>query len=137
MPFKHPGRVLHHLLLKNGDGFVPLDLNGPLGAGQDAFAAAHTGFRVDHRFFVFQDDGALGAVTDALPAADAFLPGHLGSDIGMLAEFPFPRGAAHAHVFDGPAEAGQFMSLEMGHADEGVGIDDVGGNGNGLEIFFH
>ena len=54
----------------------------------------------------------------------------------MLAEFSLPGGTAHAHVFDGPAETGQFVSLEMGHADKGVGLDDVGGNGNGLKMFF-
>ena len=74
--------------------------------------------------------------TDALPAADTFFPGHLGGDIGMLAELAFPGSATHTQILEGSAKSGQFMAFEMGHTDQGVGIDDVGGNGDRLKRFF-
>ena len=43
----------------------------------------------------------------------------------MLSHFPFSGGASHAQIFHGAAETGQFMPLEMGHGNQGIGLNNL------------
>lgn len=44
----------------------------------------------------------------------------------MLGELSLPPGAAHAEVFEGSAEAGELVPLQVRDTDQRVGLDDVG-----------
>ena len=52
----------------------------------------------------------------------------------MLGELAFPGGAAHAQVFERPAEAREFVQLEVGQGHQGVGLHDGLGQKHGLEL---
>ena len=74
-------------------------------------------------------------MADTFAAADAFFPGNFRGRIGMLTQLALPGSAAHAQVLEGSPKTGQFMALEVGYTDNGIGIDNVGRNKNRLKIF--
>ena len=53
----------------------------------------------------------------------------------MLLGLARTRAAAHADILDRAAEPGRLMSLEMGQADENVGVHDGSANPRFLYIF--
>lgn len=48
----------------------------------------------------------------------------------MLTQLSLPTHASHTDVLDRGAETGQFMSGEMGHTHQGIGIIDLMGHGD-------
>ena len=67
----------------------------------------------------------LRAFFHADSAAGAELFCHQRGNGGMLDEFPFPAGAPHPEVFQGAAETGQFVTLEMGNGHKGICLDNL------------
>ncbi len=53
----------------------------------------------------------------------------------MLDKFSPAGGAPHAQVFDGPAEPGEFVALEMGHRNQGVRLYDLRADVGGFDVF--
>ena len=68
------------------------------------------------------DRRAVGADLPALAAADAVFLRHVGLARIVLLHLTGAAAAAHADIFQAAAEAGLFMSLEMGQRDEHIGV---------------
>ena len=67
----------------------------------------------------------MAADLHALAAARAVVGLDRRAQAAVLLHLAPARGAAHADVLDGPAEAGQFVALEMADRDQHVGVHDV------------
>ena len=98
--FQYRQGIFRHLLLKQGDICIPLDIYGAIRADQDAFAATHTFFLIDLCLVFFEGYCLVRAVINAIPAANALFPFDLGTKIGVLFKFPFPRSTSHSDIFD-------------------------------------
>ena len=83
---------------------------------------------IEHQTIV----GAL-ALAAAASAADLLVDARLA--VGMLLGLARTRAAAHADILDRAAEPGRLMSLEVGQADENVGVHDGSANPRFLHVF--
>ncbi len=106
--------MFDHLLLKDGDALIPLDLNHARGAGQNAFAASDASLRVDVRDAAFAFDVASGGyhrdrrrgtAVETEVSSIAYLCIDFWRDVRMLAQLPLATGTAHPQVLQGPAES--------------------------------
>ena len=78
---------------------------------------------IDHGFPAFiQMDRVVPAVFYADVATDAMFPVYTRLRSTVQFQLPGYTGTSHAQVFQCSAESGLFVSFEMSHADDDVGI---------------
>ena len=124
-PRQHRLGIFRHLAVQQVAGVPVAVVDGIKVAVAEAASAAHTLFRVDHRFAVLAvGNRALCAGLGAGAAAHALLG--VGRDLAaaVLLHFAGAAAAAHPDILDGAAKAGGFMPLKMRQADEHIGIHD-------------
>ena len=77
----------------------------------------------------------MGAHGHTLAAARTVIRMYFRPQTAVLLHLALTRGAAHARVLDGSAEARQFMPLEMADGDEHVRVHNVPGQIERVEMF--
>ena len=117
-------RVLRHLAVEEVAGIPLLVADRVEAAGADAAAAALAEVLVDVRLIVFVRDGIGAAFLRAFAAAAAEILIDDALARGVLLHLARAAAAAHADVLERAAEACRLMPLEMGEADEDVGVHD-------------
>ena len=125
-PVHHGLGILRHAAVEDFHCVGGGEGNGVKVAGPQAPAAAHAVFQVHSHLpgGLVEDQTLVGALPLAALAAPAEFGIDLGISVVVLLAFAGPGTAAHADVLDGPAEAGHFVALEVGEADEYVRVHD-------------
>ena len=127
--------VFGHALVEDDALGVEGIADGVEVAHADAAAAAGAQVMVDAGLVVVADaDGRLGAIVRTGLAATAFFGVDAGLADAVHGHLARTAAAAHADVLDGTAEAGQLVPLEVGQADEDVGIHDGAADEGALEV---
>jgi len=118
------GRPLHDGARGQGH---PRDLDGVEFAGGDAARAPLALLGVDGGPVFPQEDRVGRAGLDA-PAAEGAALADRGLEGRVHLELPCPGTAPHAQVLDGPPEAEEDVTLEVGDDDESPGLGDEAGD---------
>src|SRR5699024_3224944 len=128
--------ILGHLAVQLLVGAAVDGVDGVKAACADAPAAALAQVVVDHGLVLgVVVDGVRAALFGAAAAAPAQLPLDGGLARGMLLHLAGPAAAAHADVLDSAAKSGGLVALEVGQADQDIGVHNGPADLGRLAVF--
>ncbi len=121
---KHRLRVFGNLAIQDIVALILRRHDRILRANADTTAAAHTFIMVNRGLSVYDGRAVVRAHFRAASAADTTLLHNIRLARAVHFHFSGTGAAAHAHVFEGAAEARALMSLEMVQRDDDVRVHD-------------